>query len=210
MNSQPAPNGSASPKTQRLAFCGASGTGKTTLASWINATYGLPLNPVGSRAVSRAMGFTTPYDVDAAGKRSEFQTKLLQDKTEWEASHAEFVSDRTTFDNLAYSMLHGCENVESAALDLACIGMARYQYVVYCPSAVFIDVGNDPDRLKNSTYQHLYDATIWGLLQKFRPAGTRLIVMPFSQIEHRKDFLRQLMSSTAATPTALGLRSDLP
>lgn len=180
-------------KTQRLAFCGASGTGKTTLATWISATYGLPLNPVGSRSVARAMGFDSAYDTDAAGKRGEFQMRLAKEKTEWEAARSEFVTDRTTFDNLTYSMLHNCQNVDDALFEVVRGGVSRYQYIVYCPTSVFIDVGDDPERLKSITYQQLYDATLWGLLQKFRPPGTRLIVMPFSQLEHRKDFLRQLM-----------------
>lgn len=180
-------------KTQRLAFCGASGTGKTTLATWVSTTYGLPMNPVGSRSVARAMGFESAYDTDAAGKRGEFQLRLAREKTDWEAAQPDFVTDRTTFDNLAYSMLHDCRNVDASLFDITRGGMTRYQFVVYCPTAVFIDVGDAPERLQNNTYQHLYDATLWGLLQKFRPAGTRLIVMPFSQLEHRKDFLRQLM-----------------
>lgn len=53
-------------RTLRIAFCGASGTGKTTLAKAIQQKYGLELNPVGSRSVSKAMGFDSPYDVDKA------------------------------------------------------------------------------------------------------------------------------------------------
>lgn len=180
-------------RTQRLALCGASGTGKTTLAEWISSTYRLPINPIGSRSVARAMGFDSAYDTDAAGKRGEFQMRLAREKTEWEAVHDEFITDRTTLDNLAYSMLHDCRNVDDALFEIVCAGMSRYQFVVYCPTMVFIDLGNDPGRLKSTTYQQLYDATLWGLLQRFRPAGTRLIVMPFPQLEHRKDFLRQLM-----------------
>ena len=196
-------------KTQRLAFCGASGTGKTTLAEWLSETYGLPINPVGSRSVARAMGFDSAYDTDAAGKRAEFQLRLAREKTEWEAAHDEFITDRTTFDNLAYSMLHGCHNVDDALFAIVGAGMERYQYVVYCPAAVFIEVGNDPDRLKNMTYQRLYDATVWGLLQKFRPPGTRLLVMPFHKLEHRKDFLRQLMGPDKPGPgSSNGQTSD--
>lgn len=50
----------------RVAFAGSSGTGKTTLARFVSETYGLPINPVGSRSVSQAMGFSSPYDVDRA------------------------------------------------------------------------------------------------------------------------------------------------
>jgi cytidylate kinase len=51
---------------KRIAFCGASGTGKTTLATWLAEKLGLPLNPVGSRSVAKSMGFDSPYDVDRA------------------------------------------------------------------------------------------------------------------------------------------------
>lgn len=180
-------------RAHRLAFCGASGTGKTTLAFWVRDTYGLQLNPVGSRTVALAMGFDTPYATDAAGMRSEFQKRLLREKREWEAERDEFVTDRTTFDNLAYSMLHGCDSVDDAQFQEACAGMSRYDFVVYCPARTFISVGDDPDRVKDLTYHRLYDAALWGLLQNFRPPATRLLVMPSDQLDQRKGFLQQLL-----------------
>src|SRR5271170_3399791 len=96
-------NGPGMKTPLRVAICGASGTGKTTLATFISETYGIPMNPVGSRSVSKAMGFDSPYDVDKAGKRAEFQRRLVTEKCEWEAAHDTFVTDRTTFDNLAYT-----------------------------------------------------------------------------------------------------------
>lgn len=63
----------------RIAFMGASGTGKSTLAQWLvgpdaglEITRGLPICPVGSRSTAKAMGFVgpdgegRPYDVDRA------------------------------------------------------------------------------------------------------------------------------------------------
>jgi hypothetical protein len=56
----------------KIAFAGASGTGKSTLARWTAETYNLPFNPVGSRSVAKSMGFVgedgegRPYDVDQA------------------------------------------------------------------------------------------------------------------------------------------------
>lgn len=50
----------------RIAFCGASGTGKTTLARVIGQELGLSMNPHGSRSTAKKMGFSNPYDVDRA------------------------------------------------------------------------------------------------------------------------------------------------
>ena len=50
----------------KVAFCGASGTGKTTLMRLVCKYMDIPTNPVGSRSVSKAMGFKSPYDVDTA------------------------------------------------------------------------------------------------------------------------------------------------
>jgi hypothetical protein len=93
-------------------------------------------------------------------------------------------------------MLHGADSIDSALFDLASQGMLHYDCVVYCPVAVFIDVGTDPHRLTNMTYHSLYDAALWGLLQKFRSPQRRLVTMPFHRLEDRKDFLRQLMKTT--------------
>lgn len=57
----------------QIAFTGASGTGKSTLARWLAEELGVPFNPVGARSVAKAMGFydpstgeARPYDVDKA------------------------------------------------------------------------------------------------------------------------------------------------
>lgn len=180
-------------KVRRVAFAGASGTGKSTLSTWIEATYSLPMNPVGSRTVAREMGLANAYESDAAGRRLEFQTRLIESKTAWEAAHDDFVTDRTTLDNLVYAMMHDAAGVTEAYLDLACKALSRYHYIVYCPTSVFINLGDDSSRLMNMTYHTLYDATLWGLLHKFRPPEVRLITMPFPKLEHRQEYLRTML-----------------
>jgi AAA domain len=141
------------------------------------------------------MGLANAYETDAVGRRVEFQTRLVEAKTGWEATHDEFVTDRTTFDNLVYSVMHGASGITDQYFELACKGLHRYEYIVYCPVSVFIDVSDDPARVKDMTYHTLYDATLWGLLQKFRPPEVRLITMPFPHLQHRKDFLRSLLKT---------------
>lgn len=163
------------------------------MSKWVETSFALPMNPVGSRSVAREMGFSSSYECDALGRRVEFQSRLIQAKTEWESEHSIFVTDRTTLDNLAYSLLHGAAGVSSEYLELACRGLRRYEYVVYCPVSVFIDTHDDPARMSDMTYHLLYDATLWGLLQRFRPPEVRLVTMPFAKLEHREDFLRSLV-----------------
>ena len=148
----------------RIAFCGASGTGKTTLVDPLMKTLGLEKNPIGSRSVAADMGFANPYDVDAAGRRVEFQTRLVTEKRAWEDAHDSFITDRTTVDNLAYSALHMVEAIDSDYLKFCLDGLARYTHIFFCPSRVFCNPAGDPARVQDLTYHRLYDIMLEGLI----------------------------------------------
>ena len=150
----------------RLGFTGASGTGKTTLATYAADLLGLPQNPVGSRSVAAAMGFTNPYDVDRAGRRAEFQLRLLAEKVAWEREHDAFVTDRTTLDNLVYHALHDVGSVDSTVLAQASDGARRYTHVVYC-QGVFPRASEDPARVAEPAYHVLFDTLLDGLLARY-------------------------------------------
>lgn len=177
--------------TLRIAFAGASGTGKTTICEYLTTELGLPFNPVGSRSVSKAMGFDSPYDVDQAGRRAEFQRRLLSEKAAWEAEHDGFVTDRTTLDNLAYTMLHDVYCVTADMLDQAIEGMARYTHIVYCPVDVFCHVGDDPARVKDTTYHTLYDIVVEGLIHRYRRPESSFTKLIFSGKQARLEWARQ-------------------
>lgn len=159
----------------RIAFCGASGTGKSTLASYLAKHLSIPTNPVGSRSVSQAMGFASPYDVDKAGRRAEFQRRLVTEKMAWEADHESFVVDRTTMDNIAYTILHDVTSIDKELLLVAAEGLRRYTHIIYCPVEAFCDPSGDPARVQNPTYHVLYDVVLRALIDKYRstiPLGT--------------------------------------
>ncbi len=161
---------------RRIAFAGASGTGKTTLAERIAADLCLPICPVGSRPVSAAMGFASPYDVDKAGRRAEFQRRLIAEKAAWERENPAFVTDRTTLDNLAYTMLHDVHSVDAELLAAVMSGVDRYTHVIYCPVEAFCNTAGDGARIAELTYQRLYDAALFGLLSMYRPRHFNLLV----------------------------------
>lgn len=173
-------------RTIRIAFAGASGTGKSTLAQFVSEHYGVPVNPVGSRSVAAEMGFTSPYDVDQAGKRSEFQHRLLRAKVTWEAERESFVTDRSTCDQLLYWMLHDVRSVGDASLDLVKVGMLRYTHVAYCPVDRFRSREADAARVTDETYHAVYDAALIGLLAKYTETS-RLWELKSGDLEERKD-----------------------
>lgn len=142
----------------RLAFCGASGTGKSTLATAMAERLGYLICPVGSRSVSAAMGFENPYDVDAAGVRVDFQKRLLSDKRSWERTHDEFVTDRTHLDNFAYTM----EHAPSLALDYdfrsqVDFATKRYTHIVFCPMSAVFRTDGDPHRIDERLYHERFE-----------------------------------------------------
>lgn len=171
----------------RIAFMGASGTGKSKMATWLQERYSLPDNPVGSRSVSKAMGFDSPYDVDKVpGMRAQFQRRLLTEKLAWEEASEGFVSDRTILDSLIYTMFHDIYAVDEETLRLVAKGMQRYTHIIYCPVEAFCNPGGDTARVQDLTYHRLYDVTIRALFEKFRPMRSSFTTLHMSVFEDRQ------------------------
>lgn len=179
---------------RRIAFCGSSGTGKTTLTTFLAEKFQLPVNPVGSRSVSKAMGFESPYDVDKAGKRAEFQHRLVVEKRAWEDSHESFVVDRTTLDNLAYTMLHDVHCVDESLLAAVVEGVKRYTHIIYCPVTAFCHPGGDTARVQDLTYHKLYDVLLEGLVSRYIGSRVRFAELKDSRMEARQARLLSILA----------------
>lgn len=177
----------------RIAFIGASGTGKTYVTDYIQHKFDLPLNPIGSRSIAKAMGFMNPYDVDKQGLRGPFQRRLFAEKSAWERNNENFVTDRTCFDNLAYACMHGAvDALTSDELNLYVDAMARYTHVIYLPVNRFQKLGVDPVRLKSEAYHKLYDILIRALLDEFKIDDYTLDC----PIEARRDEINKIFKIT--------------
>jgi len=181
----------------RVALCGASGTGKSTLAAYITETWRLTLNPIGSRSVSKAMGFDSPYDVDKAGQRALFQRMLVNQKCEWEKLNEEFVTERTTLDNLAYTIMHDVKAIDEELLSQVIEGMKRYTHVIWLPVEAFCKLGEDPSRVHDMTYQRMYDVVLEGLLDRY--CRTRLLALRASDKIFRQGAVSRFFLSNVGT-----------
>jgi hypothetical protein len=143
------------------------------------------------------MGFASPYDVDAAGLRNEFQRRLIEEKRVWELQHDSFVTDRTTFDNLTYAVLHNVNGVDAELIRSCVDGMARYTHVIHLPVDVFCNIDNDPARRSDPTYQSIYDTLLCALLSKHwttPESYTRFYRVGVADLGKRVAFLDKLTS----------------
>jgi hypothetical protein len=148
----------------RIAFCGASGTGKSSLARFLSTSLGLEMNPIGSRSVAAEMGFASPYDADHdPADRAAFQKQLLDRKACWEAIRESFVTDRTTLDNVAYTALHNVDCLTAEDLDVAKTAAQNYTHVFFCPMSAFFNLGDDPMRHIGGAYHKTFEAVLIGL-----------------------------------------------
>lgn len=180
----------------RLAFAGASGTGKSTIAKTIATMYELPMCPIGSREVSKAMGFDSPYDVDQAGRRRDFQKRLNAEKSIWENGvRGGFVTDRTHLDNLAYTAIHddGLAN-DADFVESIVSSMQIYTHVVFCPVRSFCNLAGDPARVAGMAYHHRYEEILWKLLLDPH-GGTRfdILVLGAKDLDERIEKVRMFV-----------------
>ena len=190
-------------KDLRVALCGSSGTGKSTLAKWISETYHLPINPNGARSVAKEMGFDSPYDVDKAGRRSEFQKKVVVAKCAWENEHDSFVTDRSHIDNTVYTMMHDIKVLTDEFLDSNMKALSRYTHFIYCPVSVFCDLDDDPVRVKNTAYHKVYDVALQGFIKTYVTVagGPYFMALNDRTLEDRKVSVEAMLSYGASRVT---------
>lgn len=154
----------------RIAFAGASGTGKSELVKRVNRKLGLTVIESGARPLAAAMGFESPYDVDKVpGKRAEFQQRLLGIKmTEENQTMGGFITDRSVLDVLAYYALHDAPNISGNSIRTAVHNFARYTHCFVCTMAGYFNPGDDPQRLKGEGYHIIFEQLMYSLIESAR------------------------------------------
>jgi len=176
----------------RIAFCGASGTGKSTVAVPLAQALGVDFCDVGSRTVCKLLGFSSPYDVDSAGMRPVFQRLLLSKKREWEMARASFVTDRTHLDNMVYSAMEMPEIVTDQYLEETTEACSIYTHVFFCPIGSFHDTAGDPDRLPDRDYHKRYEDRLVEACRRLEGHVPVYLLMPGTPAERLAEVMSRI------------------
>jgi predicted ATPase len=156
---------------KKIVITGASGVGKTTLASLLAKELNLPVIPEIARDLCAQMGYKRIGDIP---DQEKFKREVLKRQIEIEDKLGSFISDRSTIDcwvlwqrwNICTAMTHDSEQYYNQAKQQS----EKYMRIIYVPPRLppeddefrwtDLDYQKQVDRLVRMT---LYD---WQLLEK--------------------------------------------
>lgn len=154
---------------KKIMICGASGTGKTTLANHISELYKLPYVSTSAKEVWPRFGFENHADAhlkSTSDKKigSEYQIAILSHRIETLKEHDRFVTDRSFVDNAAYIMMelgHLLTECETDMLFEECSkGMRRCDGLIHLSWNSQIALEDDNNRIVNHHFQEMTDTIL--------------------------------------------------
>jgi len=150
----------------RIGISGSAGVGKTELADKISEHFRLPLMRDDVRKYLAEKKVTLEQ---ARLDLKKFQSDLLDRRIMAEAKYSDgFVSDRTSIDNLAYSLFHaGPDNDWLGPYYETCLETAwKYDLIIYLPWGC-VPAEEDGVRNTNKWYNLAISSIISGILTLF-------------------------------------------
>lgn len=181
----------------RVAFTGASGTGKTSCADAVFSRLEA-MRPLGSPPIARLsvdgremLEVLAQRSVDGAVPelRVAFQLLYVGAKIQLERQSSSFLVDRSFGDVLAYWRVH-CEHVVSGSLNQRisrfCLDRVQlYDIHLFFPVGL---VPFEPDGYRNTEVEyHLHFESV--LLDVYREAGVDPVAVPAGSIHRRADWV---------------------
>lgn len=185
-----------------MGFCGAGGTGKTTVANLLHKEKQIPLVPSSTRGVFKMLGLESEAEQERLdGEGRKHLQKSIQDAYYRNLQgFPKGVSDRSPIDHWCY-MLYYCGDYMSEAevawyRDRTAEGLKRFQYIVYFPLVTY-PTHEDGMRKSGYGYRVAYDYLVQAALRDFGVAHytIRLNTTP----EERVSQLWNLLALRAAT-----------
>lgn len=160
----------------RIAITGSHGVGKTTLAQMLAKELGLPMISEVAREVAYAHGFETTEQIKNASmmRRIMYQLNVFYGQLKAEEDHWKgYVSDRSVFDSIAYSIYYDLPSglVEYLTRD-AVTHSKHYDLIIYCP--IVDKPQEDGFRLTDTDSQVYVDSKLKVLLKQARCSVVKL------------------------------------
>lgn len=158
---------------KRIMICGASGTGKTTLAKFISGTYDIPYISTSASKLWPKYGFKNHEDVlYKCGKDKSlslaYQVDVLNTRINEVKDKDTFVTDRSYIDNLTYLLLDMGYKIRpgefGAFVDIVKKRLEDIDLIIYIRYSDDIPLENDGKRIVNSLYQKLTDQVMHWIL----------------------------------------------
>ena len=185
----------------KVAFTGAGGTGKTTLATYAAKKWELPFLTNVAREVMQSRGIENESAQNAMSPEAllDLQYAIFLALKERRSSEPAYVTDRLLLDNYVYA-LRRCgpamdETLRKAWEDAAIADLYQMDLVFYTPAGLF-PLKADGMRQADVAHQYLTDSAIYGLLCKHafdRQCG-HVYVVNMADPERRQAYVDALIS----------------
>lgn len=185
----------------KIAFTGAGGTGKTTLAKYIADKWGIPYVGSVSREVMKEMGVESEMAQEhmTDSELLALQQGIYKRRNAKLASLDSYVTDRCALDNYIYG-LRRCGSALTEPIRAewergAVEDLYAQDLVFHTPIGLF-KTEDDGVRVTDLSHQHLMDAAMYGFLCKhaFDKLTTHVYVLNMSALDRRKTFVDALIS----------------
>lgn len=177
----------------RIAFTGASGTGKTSVANQLvskkpQALPSLTVIGVDSRALLDTLSLRRAENINDDQYRV-FQTMYFSQKILVEAGETSFLTERSFADGFAYWKLH-CERSASQSENTMIHRICREQSLKYDHHFLFptgfIPVEDDGYRHRDPEYHERFQALLQAILMEW---DVQYTIMPHADVCSRADFI---------------------
>lgn len=182
----------------RIAFCGAQGTGKSTLVPLISKRLNLPILNKTTKEVMDEFNFKSQDDVlkDPSVTGVNFQSAMIKSRHDFFMNHnkngvTNYITDRTPLDSWVYYLVHNsyyASDKVSKELENIVKDSSQYFDFVFTLKPGLFDIEDNGVRNTKLYYQKMIDSLIESNSLKM---GFHLIEVPSSvlSVEDRVDWI---------------------
>ena len=198
----------------KVAFCGPSGGGKTTLAEFISEKFNIPyirgsashiMNDEDKQFLTGlGYNFTGHKEVIEKSGNIEliynFENIVRQRRKELIINNPAFITDRSPVDNIVYFLLqasYGMGDFATASFIEECKGvMPELTHVIYIRSVNPNGIEDNKSRIVNREYQRMVDSVFSMVLNYYMECiNVRLLMIDYWDLDKRKEEVTKFLNT---------------